>query len=523
MKEKHKYGQYFTKAVVAEYMVSLISQPKDCRVLEPSCGEGVFLSKLKENGFSNYTAYEIDTELAKTFANVQYKSFLSVPTDEKYDVVIGNPPYIRWKNLEDDLKKELAGNALWNHYFNSLCDYLFIFILKSIEHLNEDGELIFICSDYWMNSTHAASLRNYMVANGYFEKIFHFKEANLFEGVNASFVIFKYRKSCRKQPGDIRLLTYTEKSSPSLETLMQEASFIHETIPQFKQNERWLLATREMQDELQWFESVCVKHSNLFGHELHRLGDVCDIGNGMVSGLDAAFHLDKETENHLNELETKHSIQVLKAKNLSPYKYTETSRYIYMPSGVRQTELEQRYPHFAAQLEPYIDTLKHRYSYGRELPYWEFAFPRSKALFERNEAKIFIPCKERISHKHYFRFCYAPTGFYPLQDVTAIVRKADCRESVEYILAYLNSRYVYDWLRHNGIVKGEIVEFSEAPLSSIPFRRIDWTNDYEVAIHDAITTDVHAYLTKDAVSAMKKIDNNIKRLLHDEHRLQEIA
>ena len=523
MKTKRRYGQYFTEETIAGYMVSLISHPRDCRVLEPSCGAGVFLAKLSEKGFTGSRGYEIDPALACGFGNVVHQSFLSVPTEERYDVVIGNPPYIRWKNLEAELKEELADNPLWNRYFNSLCDYLFIFILKSIEHLDEGGELILICSDYWMNSTHSQSLRNYMVGHGYFERIYHFREAPLFEGVNASFVIFKYIKTENSHKEPISLLTYREKGKPTMEALMDESCFDHEKIPQFRQNCRWLLATEEMQEELQRFEDVCVKRTNLFGNELSRVGDVCDIGNGMVSGLDAAFRLKEEVVEELSEKERACTIPVLKAKNLGQYKFASSSRYIYMPQGVKVENFPEEYPHFFAQLQPYRDELEKRYSYGRELPYWEFAFPRSKSLFERQGAKIFVPCKERISHKSYFRFCYAPQGYYPLQDVTAIVRKVGCMESVEYILAYLNSRYVYDWLRFNGIVKGEIVEFSEAPVASIPFRKIDWSRGKEVEIHDSITEAVRNFVSGQSVQIKDVVESNLERLMHGEYKLQETA
>ena len=171
MSEKNKYGQYFTISLIADFMVSLITHDKTSVVLEPSCGKGVFLDSLLKQGFHSLSAYEIDEELGRQYDFIQYKSFLSVPTTEKYDVVIGNPPYIRWKNIEPELKKELESNTLWNTYFNSLCDYLFIFILKSIEHLNENGELIFICTEYWMNTTHSITLRNYMCNNGFFTEI----------------------------------------------------------------------------------------------------------------------------------------------------------------------------------------------------------------------------------------------------------------------------------------------------------------------------------------------------------------
>ena len=193
--QKNKYGQYFTTKVIADFMTSLITHKKASKILEPACGKGVFLDSLIQQDFNNISAYEIDRTLETPYKFVKYQSFLPVSLLEKYDVVIGNPPYIRWKNLEPELKKELTNHFLWNKYFNSLCDYLFIFILKSIEHLNENGELIFICTDYWLNTTNSSSLRNYMSQNGYFSEIYHFKEAPLFEKVTASFIIFRYVKS----------------------------------------------------------------------------------------------------------------------------------------------------------------------------------------------------------------------------------------------------------------------------------------------------------------------------------------
>ena len=71
--------------------------------------------------------------------NVINKSFVSAEIKEKYDVIIGNPPYIRWKNLEDNLKTELETSNLWKTYCNSLCDYSSVFILKAAELLKENG------------------------------------------------------------------------------------------------------------------------------------------------------------------------------------------------------------------------------------------------------------------------------------------------------------------------------------------------------------------------------------------------
>ncbi|MBQ8968820.1 MAG: N-6 DNA methylase [Bacteroidaceae bacterium] len=518
MKQKNRYGQYFTEPVMADFMVSLIRHPHDARILEPSCGKGVFLDKLADYGFGDVSAYEIDKSLSCAQPFVRYESFVSSPLSEKYDVVIGNPPYIRWKNLEKELKDELLTNSLWNRFFNSLCDYLFIFILKSIEQLNDGGELVFICSDYWMNTTHSQTLRNYMCQNGYFERIYHFKEAPLFEKVCASFVIFRYIKSAERKPA-IELFSYNQRGKPTKEELTSGTCFTRQEIPQFAANRRWLFATEEVQRDLDAFENACIKEDNLFASELSRLGDVCDIGNGMVSGMDAAFKVRRDEEIQFNENERKCLINVLKAKNLNSYTYLSSDKYIYVPSDISEETFNKEYPHFASHFEPHRDGLSKRYSYGRDLPYWEFAFPRSKSLFERKCPKIFIPCKERISHKSYFRFCYSPEGFYPLQDVTGIVPKKECRETVEYVLAYLNLPCVFVWLKYNGIVKGEIVEFSESPIASIPYMRIDWKNERETSLHDNITWETKQYLQDKDERHREVINNLFNQLFYEKSKL----
>lgn len=513
---KNKYGQYFTIDLIADFMVTLISHPKDSKVIEPSCGKGVFLDNLIKHGFTNLSAYEIDTTLGAKYEFIKFKSFLAVPTSEKYSVVIGNPPYIRWKNLEPELKEELKKYPLWNKYFNSLCDYLFIFILKSIEHLENNGEIIFICTEYWMNTTHSITLRNYMCQNGYFTEIYHFKETPLFEKVTASFIIFKFIKAQKKKE-TITLYQYNkEHGLPTKEELYHRSCFDKITIPHFRENSRWILATKEVQDRLIDFEECCKKqNSPLFesDNELYRIGDYCDIGNGMVSGLDAAFQI-----NDLENLTTDEKdalINVFKAKDLSSYVNKGVTKYIFIKEDIGEDVFRIKYPHFVEHFKPYLDRLSKRYCYNRDIPYWKFVFPRNQKLFEREESRIFIPCKERISNKNYFRFCFASSGCYPTQDVTAIFRKSTCKESIEYILAYLNNRRVFNWLKLNGIVKGAIVEFSEAPIASIPFRPINWASAIEVEMHNQITKEVKMYLKTKTSIHIENINNYFNILFNE--------
>jgi adenine-specific DNA-methyltransferase len=120
---KNKFGQYFTPKVVADFMIEMANISEKSRILEPSCGEGVFLDLLKQKGFNDLTAFEIDQELAQEFDCVRYESFISAKFDEKFDLIVGNPPYIRWKNLEEELKQELLNNPIWNKYFNFIFSF----------------------------------------------------------------------------------------------------------------------------------------------------------------------------------------------------------------------------------------------------------------------------------------------------------------------------------------------------------------------------------------------------------------
>ena len=515
MIKKNKYGQYFTVEAIAEFMVSLVKQRKEAKVLEPSCGKGVCLKMLYKYGFKNIKGYEIDATLDNPYKSVvEYKSFICSPLSECFNVVIGNPPYIRWKNLEDNLKRELAQSDLWNKYFNSLCDYLFIFILKSIEQLKENGELIFICPEYWLNTTHSETLRNYMCVNGFFSDIYLFKEAPLFESVTSSFIIFRYVKKNTHTSG-ITLHKYTKRGKPNLEELIDGKCFTVEQIPAFQIGERWILATRSKQELLKSFQDSCIQSKSLFPNSetFYRIGDFCDIGNGMVSGLDKAF---KVTDiDILNEDERNSLIKVNKAKDLEQYSNIGTSYYFFIKDDMKEKDFAAKFPHFYKQLMPYKELLEKRYSYGRNLPIWQFAFPRNERLFNREVSRIFVPCKDRISTRQYFRFSYADKKYYALQDVTGILLKKQCKEDIKYILAYLNNERVFEWLKYNGVVKGEIVEFSESPIASIPYRPIRWNDNKEVELHDKIVKATTNYIKNKDMESFSIIKSSFNKLFNE--------
>lgn len=143
MKNKREIlGQYFTKIEIVERLLDLLltykKYDKKIKVLEPSFGTGNFIKGLNNKGFYNIDGCEIDKELTKNPSD-----FFNLPVKNKYDLIIGNPPFSKYNIPESYYFKDT--------YFNSFCsptDYLTkaelkknkgkienVFVLKSLKHL----------------------------------------------------------------------------------------------------------------------------------------------------------------------------------------------------------------------------------------------------------------------------------------------------------------------------------------------------------------------------------------------------
>ena len=108
--EQKLRGAYYTPLQLANAMVILVASQNITSVLEPSCGDGVFLDSLASlnliNDIPNITAVEIEPDEAKKVGNnykdntnvhVLNEDFLDfyqrVYGKETYDLILGNPLY----------------------------------------------------------------------------------------------------------------------------------------------------------------------------------------------------------------------------------------------------------------------------------------------------------------------------------------------------------------------------------------------------------------------------------------------
>ncbi|MFX0063377.1 MAG: Eco57I restriction-modification methylase domain-containing protein [Candidatus Hermodarchaeota archaeon] len=582
-------GQYFTPLEITQLMVSMISQKKDCSILEPCAGKGIFLKSLSEAGFRDITAIELDSTL-ENITNIDRLTmdFFDFPVQKKFDVVIGNPPYVRWKNLSVKQREIWQQRSLWGRRMNGLTDILQPFIFKAVDHLKPEGELIFITPIFWMQTLYAAPLRTFLLENGILEAIFDFHEHIIFPGVNVNLIIFKYRKTRQKE--FIRIVNIHGKKKITKKKILLGAAIYHEllevkdTNDLIKRNQiegflkkqpqdynPWRFIPDPVETELSFFEDSCqfsplypiagqkTKLSELLtkqdletrkekksdwisiewqgrkywrkkrrdqsskirfsenmmkGEQRHvRLGDLVEIGNGLVSGLDKAFRVPKGLR--LNTNEEKLCVSVIKARSLRRYYSDGPSKYFLIKPGQIQSEeeLKDEYPNLFSHLQQYKSALEQRYQYDRIIPYWEWVFLRNLELMENHSALIFVPCKERFDTRQYIRFALCRGSYYSTQDVTVIAKDAWVKESVEYLLAFLNSDMMFKWIVSKGFIRGGVAEFSESPLSNLPIRLINWNNPTETVIHQKITDLIQMVLDKKCEETTRKIHNQIENLI----------
>lgn len=173
-------GQFFTRKDIVDKMCSMIENTG--RVLEPSCGDGRFLSVIK-----NCTAIEIDSNICPLDAiNVD---FFSYSMDEKFDTIIGNPPYVKYQDIFETTK-----SLLGDYYIDARSNLYLSFMIKCIDHLTDNGELIFIVPRDFIKSTGAKKLNKRLFNEGSFT---HFEETGdemMFDDANVNSVIFRWVK-----------------------------------------------------------------------------------------------------------------------------------------------------------------------------------------------------------------------------------------------------------------------------------------------------------------------------------------
>ncbi len=118
-------------------------------------------------------------------------SFCEALSDNGFDFIIGNPPYINVENLEDE---ELAFYMKFYETSLKRFDIYIAFIEKSILLLKEGGLLGFIIPYPFLTQDYGQKLRKYILDNCKIINIYNLFKTNVFEGVAVKNIVLIIEK-----------------------------------------------------------------------------------------------------------------------------------------------------------------------------------------------------------------------------------------------------------------------------------------------------------------------------------------
>jgi adenine-specific DNA methylase len=173
-KEKLRGGFYTPEPIASFILKWAFNGNKELDILEPSCGDGVFLEEIKKGNYeyNSVTAIEFDEievikskkiNLDKTkIINSDFHDFC-INTKQKFDLVIGNPPYIRYQYFDRGQQKfasEIFGKASLK--YSKLTNAWVSFVVGSSLLLKEEGKIGFVLPAEILQVSYAQPLREFL-------------------------------------------------------------------------------------------------------------------------------------------------------------------------------------------------------------------------------------------------------------------------------------------------------------------------------------------------------------------------
>ncbi|MEK7211031.1 MAG: N-6 DNA methylase [Patescibacteria group bacterium] len=176
---QRQLGAFYTPIHTVEYMVGRLTDfDKNSRLLEPSGGDGAFVSVVLRNKLlksDQITVWDINADVKKGLAGLGIKNIVIKDTllstnftndslfgCEQFSHIVGNPPYLnkqsdyikKNKHKLGDVFKEIGAN-----------DTYAMFLYLGCKLLKDNGQLCFIISDTYLTLGIHKKLRKFLLRN----------------------------------------------------------------------------------------------------------------------------------------------------------------------------------------------------------------------------------------------------------------------------------------------------------------------------------------------------------------------
>jgi len=469
-------------------------------------------------GSDYYSAEQLnlfdDEQIRKINAFDWQSEFESVFKQGGFDVVIGNPPYVR-QELLGDIKDYFKQKYKVYHGAADLYAY---FIEKGLSILKQSGLFSYIVANKWLRANYGQPLRKWLKQQRITELV-DFGDLQVFKGATTYPCILTVEKKQAENQfsfAEIKTLDFSD-----LYEYVTENSF---SVNQDSlQDNSWLLVNGKTVSLLNKLKSNGIPLKEYTKGKIYR---------GVLTGLNEAFVIDKKTKEKLIVADAK-SAEVIKpfltGKDVKRYSVLHSDKFIiFTKHGIRIENfpaIEDYFLQFKEKLQPKPKNFNGTHWKGRKPGKYKWYEIQDTVDYylEFEKPKIIIPA---ISNQA--NYAYDTEGFYS-NDKTSIIPTDD-----KYLLTLLNSCVLDFYLKQIASTKrGGYFEYKPMYVSKLPVKNIETKRESE--IRDKIVSLVDTMLETQKkldeanIESEKKIikkkadliDREIDRLVYELYDLNE--
>lgn len=350
----------------------------------------------------------------------------------KFDIVIGNPPYIRLHYMVNKIKSVYKKYG-YKTYIGS-GDIYCLFYELGYNILKNKGVLFYITSNKWLWSDYGNRLREFLIDNTCVKNIINFDKKQIFNSLSVDVNILSFvKQKCKNDNIDICIV---KNSFNKLDDYINKNKFKCDVS---NQKTTWLFLNN--------IEKSIKNKLKRIGIELqyHNV----NINKGIKTQLDEAYIISNNKRIQiLNECQTKKEylltkkiiVPLLRGRNIKKYKINYTNDYlINMHNGIKYKNIKpvdiNELPAIKKHLDKYINKLKNSSKRGIT----NYNIRSTKYIDKFNEEKII---SSQITNKQ-------PTFYYDYEGKYYTINTINIfGKNIKHLTAFLNSNVCYYALRN---------------------------------------------------------------------------
>ncbi|MDA8669442.1 BREX-1 system adenine-specific DNA-methyltransferase PglX [Flavobacteriales bacterium] len=387
-----------------------------------------------------------------------------------FDIVIGNPPYIKEYTLKS------AFDGLRNsEYYQGKMDLWYFFGSYCLDLLKENGLECFIAQNNWITSAGASKFRQKVLRDTEIKLFTDFWDYKVFNTAGIQTMVYLLQK---KEPRDTYKIQYSILNNNDIKI----NELIHFLDFQKKQkfSEKYILDFNPMEytktlitfnnPNISKVLNSILKNINLFylqedevANGIHPHHEV--VNKKMQTKLGSKFSIGDGIFGLSNEEVLKLNLQIDEKKLLKPYcssasgldKYFEKNNenrfIIYTDSSFKNPDSLTNYPSIKKHLDKFQAVItSDNKPYGLHRARNKKFFRDEKIVVQRKS--IDSPIFTYFEYEGYFS-----AMFYLIKSE---------RINLKYLTSILNSKLITFWLRYKGKMQGNNFQVDKAPLINIP-------------------------------------------------------